>query len=63
MLIDVTILKAKELGFKKLYLFTFDSTIAKYYVSLGWQKIGVGEFIVFLLFIDSLSSLGFIKFT
>jgi N-acetylglutamate synthase-like GNAT family acetyltransferase len=44
MLIDVTVLKAKELGFKKLYLFAFDPTIPEYYERLGWKKIGIDEF-------------------
>ncbi len=44
MLIDVTVLKAKEFGFEKLYLFAFDPTIPKYYEHLGWKKIGMDEF-------------------
>ena len=44
LLVDVTALKAKELGFKKLYLFAFDPTIPEYYEHLGWRKIGMDEF-------------------
>lgn len=44
MLLDVTVEKAKELGFKKLYLFTFDQTIPLYYEKLGWYKIAKDEF-------------------
>lgn len=44
MLIDVAALKAKELGFKKLYLFAFDPTISEYYQRFGWKKIGMDEF-------------------
>ena len=44
MLIDVTVLKAKELGFEKLYLFAFDSTIPEYYKCLGWSPICMDEF-------------------
>ena len=44
MLVDVTSLKAKELGFKKLYLFAFDLTIPEYYQRLGWKQIGMDEF-------------------
>ncbi len=44
MLIDATLLKAKELGFYKLYLFSFDPTIPEYYERLGWRKIGMHEF-------------------
>lgn len=44
MLIGVTIEKAKELGFEKLYLFAFDPTIPEYYQGLGWKKIGMNEF-------------------
>jgi GNAT superfamily N-acetyltransferase len=44
MLVDVAVLKAKELGFKKLYLFTFDPTIPEYYQRLGWKKIGMDKF-------------------
>jgi len=43
MLIDVTVNKANELGFRNLYLFTFDLAITDYYQSFGWKKIGVGE--------------------
>lgn len=43
-LIDATLLKSKELGFKKLYLFAFDPTIPEYYERLGWRKIGRDEF-------------------
>lgn len=44
MLIDVTVLKAKELGFEKLYLFTVDPTTPEYYKRLGWKQIGMDEF-------------------
>ena len=44
MLVDVTIEKAKELSFEKLYLFAFDPTILEYYQRLGWKKIGMDEF-------------------
>ncbi|MDM5057265.1 GNAT family N-acetyltransferase [Aeromonas rivipollensis] len=44
MLVDVALLKAKELGFEKLYLFAFDPTIPDYYSRLGWHKIGMDEF-------------------
>jgi GNAT superfamily N-acetyltransferase len=44
MLLDVTLEKAKKLGFEKLYLFTFDPTIPKYYQRLGWKTIGMDEF-------------------
>lgn len=44
MLVDVASLKAKELGFEKLYLFAFGLTIPQYYEHLGWKKIGVDEF-------------------
>ena len=44
MLADTTVKKAKELGFEKLYLFAFDSTIPEYYERLGWKKIGMDEF-------------------
>lgn len=44
MLVDVIAKKAKQLGFKKLYLFTFDPTIPQYYQHLGWKKIGMNEF-------------------
>lgn len=43
-LIDATKKKAQDFGFKKLYLFTFDSTIPDYYSRLGWIKIGMDEF-------------------
>lgn len=44
MLLDVTVEKAKELGFEKLYLFAFDPTIPAYYQRFGWKKIGMAEF-------------------
>jgi len=44
MLLDVTVEKAKQLGFKKLYLFAFDPTITAYYQRLGWKTIGMGIF-------------------
>lgn len=44
MLINVTVKKAKQLGFEKLYLFAFDPTIPEYYERLGWKKIGIDEF-------------------
>jgi GNAT superfamily N-acetyltransferase len=44
MLIDAITNKADELGFRKLYLFTFDPTIPDYYTRLGWKKIGMDEF-------------------
>jgi N-acetylglutamate synthase-like GNAT family acetyltransferase len=43
MLIDATLLKAKELSFEKLYLFAVDSTMPEYYRRLGWRKIGMDE--------------------
>lgn len=44
MLVDVAALKAKEIGFEKLYLFAFDPTIPEYYERLGWRKISMDEF-------------------
>ncbi len=39
-LLEKAVLEAKNLGFKKVYLFTFDSNIPKYYEKFGWQNIG-----------------------
>nr|WP_243397313.1 GNAT family N-acetyltransferase [Holospora curviuscula] len=44
MLIDMTLLKVKELCFKKLYLFAFDPAILEYYERLGWSQICMDEF-------------------
>ena len=44
MLVDVIVKKAKQLGFEKLYLFTFDPSIPRYYQRFGWKKIGMDEF-------------------
>lgn len=44
MLIDAIKNKAEELGFDKLYLFAFDSTIPEYYSRLGWSTIGMDNF-------------------
>jgi len=43
-LLDEAIEKAKQLNFKRLYLFTFDTSIPSYYEKLGWKKIGTDEF-------------------
>lgn len=37
-------LRAKEPGFRKLYLFAFDPVITNYYQRFGWKKIGCDEF-------------------
>ncbi|WP_019216990.1 hypothetical protein [Legionella tunisiensis] len=44
MLIDLTVKKAKELGFRNLYLFAFDPAITDYYQRFGWKKIGIDKF-------------------
>lgn len=44
MLVDVTVEKAKELGFKKLYLFIFEPTISNFYQRFGWKNIGMNKF-------------------
>lgn len=44
MLLDATVEKAKELGFKKLYLFAFDPMIPEYYKRFGWKTIGMNKF-------------------
>ncbi len=44
LLIEATQAKAQELGFNKLYLFTFGSALSNYYSRLGWQVIGTDEF-------------------
>ena len=36
--------QAIQLGFEKLYLFTFDPTLPNYYERLGWEKVGMDEF-------------------
>lgn len=43
-LIKVTIERAKEMGYSKLYLFAFDPTIPEYYSRLGWFVIGTDKF-------------------
>lgn len=44
MLIDAAKNKARELGFRKLYLFAFDPNLPSYYSNLGWQTIGMDKF-------------------
>ncbi len=44
MLIDASKKNAAELGFRKLYLFTFDQTTSDYYTRLDWKKIGMDEY-------------------
>ncbi len=43
-LIDATKEKAKQLGFKQLFLFALDPLIPNYYQTLGWQTIGMDQF-------------------
>ena len=43
-LLEATVKKAKDLGFEKLYLFTFDPKIPEYYQRHGWRTIGMNEF-------------------
>lgn len=43
-LIEATINQAKKMNFDKIYLFTFDLTLPKYYNSLGWSIIKLSEF-------------------
>jgi GNAT superfamily N-acetyltransferase len=44
LLMDVVIGKAREIGFEKLYLFTFDTKTREYYQRRGWTAIDTGEF-------------------
>lgn len=44
MLLSVAVEKAKEIGFEKLYLFTFDPATPEYYQRFGWVKIGMDKF-------------------
>lgn len=44
MLLDVAVEKSKKLGFKKLYLFTFDPTVPKYYQRFGWKVREIDKF-------------------
>ena len=44
LLIEATKDKARELGFKQLYLFAFDATLTDYYSRFGWSVIGMDEF-------------------
>ena len=44
LLSEATQQKAKDLGFKKIYLFAFDPTIPDFYSRLGWSVIGIDEF-------------------
>lgn len=43
-LMHATLEKAKDLGFEKVYLFTFDSNLSTYYQRIGCKEIGVDEF-------------------
>lgn len=43
-LLDTAVRKAHELGFQKIYLFTFDASIASYYIRFGWEQIGLDIF-------------------
>lgn len=42
-LINATKDKANQLGYQKLYLFTFDPTLPTYYAQLGWNFIEKAE--------------------
>ena len=44
LLIDAIKEKAKQKGFSKLYLFTFDKTLPEYYQRLNWEILGIDEF-------------------
>ncbi len=44
MLINATKDKAKIMGYKTLYLFTFDPTLPSYYEQLGWNTLERGNF-------------------
>lgn len=44
MLINSTKDKAKIMGYKTLYLFTFDPTLPSYYNQLGWNTLERGNF-------------------
>lgn len=44
MLIDTIKYKAKDLGYEKLFLFAFDSTIPIYYSRHGWNKSSMDQF-------------------
>ena len=44
MLLDFTVAKARELGFKSIYLFAFDPSLTQYYSRFGWEEIGVENF-------------------
>ncbi len=43
-LLSTAIKKAKELGYEKIYLFTFDPKIPAYYQQFGWKTIGIEEY-------------------
>jgi GNAT superfamily N-acetyltransferase len=43
-LLNAASMKAKDLGFRTLYLFAFDDSTAEYYHQLGWEKIGIDKF-------------------
>lgn len=43
-LMEMTKIKAKELGFNKLHLFALDPTLPDYYSRHGWVKAGLDEF-------------------
>ena len=43
-LLGVAVDKARDLGFKKLYLITFDPAIPPYYQNLGWNTIGIDAY-------------------
>lgn len=43
-LIDVTKEKARDFGYKKIYLLAFEPTIPDWYARLGWEKIGMDQY-------------------
>ena len=43
-LIDYAKWQAKRMGYKKLHLFTLDSTIPTWYTKLGWKHVGEDKF-------------------
>ncbi len=44
LMLDTAVRKAQELVFQKIYLFTFDASIASYYIRFGWEQIGLDIF-------------------
>lgn len=44
LLVEAILQSARNLGYNRVYLFTFDKGLVNFYEKLGWHRLGVNEF-------------------